>query len=139
MARPERGSVRHQLIKTPPAELSLLCKSAWQGLRIKFRQAASDPSAIPGVIISIHTYGRDPVPFHPDLHCLASDCSFSRDGRFLFSAGDSAAGFWGNGIIGYPSLSNGCSFSAAALNHDGMSHKLTGRLLEPPFPSLQEG
>jgi hypothetical protein len=38
------------------ARLGILCKSAWQPLREMFQQVASDPSALPGVVISVQSF-----------------------------------------------------------------------------------
>ena len=62
--------------------LGLLSQRFYETLAEFFREVTKDPDAVPGVIVSIQTYGRDPVLFHPHLHCLASDGCFSRDGRF---------------------------------------------------------
>jgi hypothetical protein len=55
--------------------LGLLSRSFYETLKEFFQQALQDREAVPGVIISIQTYGRDPVVFHPHLHCLATDVS----------------------------------------------------------------
>ena len=62
--------------------LGLLSRCFYDTLEKFFRTVTQDHDAVPGVIISIQTYGRDPVSFHPHLHCLASDGSFSRDGQY---------------------------------------------------------
>ena len=62
--------------------LGLLSQCIYESLREFFCEATEDQDAVPGVIISIQTYGRDPLPFHPHLHCLVSDGCFSRDGQF---------------------------------------------------------
>ena len=45
-------------------ELGLLCKSAWQALMEIFHEVATDPSARPGVVISVQSYG-DSLNLHP--------------------------------------------------------------------------
>jgi hypothetical protein len=62
--------------------LGLFSRSFYEALKEFFREVSEDQNAVPGVIISIQTYGRDPVPFHPHIHCLGSDGCFSRDGSF---------------------------------------------------------
>lgn len=62
--------------------LGLLSQCFYQSLAEFFRAATEHQDAVPGVIISIQTYGRDPFPFHPHLHCLVSDGCFSRNGQF---------------------------------------------------------
>jgi hypothetical protein len=62
-------------------ELGLLCKSAWQALREMFREVASDPSTLPGVVITVQSYG-DRLNFHPHIHAIASRRVWSADGSF---------------------------------------------------------
>ena len=62
--------------------LGLISQCFYETLGEFFRQVMDDQDAVPAAIISIQTYGRDPVPFHPHLHCLLSDGCFSRDGQF---------------------------------------------------------
>jgi hypothetical protein len=62
-------------------ELGLLCKSAWQALREMFQKVASDPSALPGVVISVQSYG-DRLNLHPHIHALASKGVWSSGGSF---------------------------------------------------------
>jgi hypothetical protein len=45
-------------------ELGLLCKSAWQALREMFQEVSSDSSALPGVVLSVQSYG-DRLNLHP--------------------------------------------------------------------------
>jgi len=62
-------------------DLGLLCKSAWQALREMFQEVASDPSAVPGVVITVQSYG-DHLNLHPHIHALASRGVWSSDGSF---------------------------------------------------------
>jgi hypothetical protein len=62
--------------------LGLPSQCFYETLEEFFREVTKDRDAVPGAIISIQTYGRDPVPFHPHLHCLSSEGCFSRDGSF---------------------------------------------------------
>ena len=62
-------------------DLGLLCKSAWQALREMFQEVASDPSAVPGVVISVQSYG-DRLNLHPHVHALASRGVWSSGGDF---------------------------------------------------------
>jgi len=62
-------------------DLGLLCKSAWQALREMFQEVASDPSAVPGVVISVQSYG-DRLNLHPHVHALASRGVWSSGGNF---------------------------------------------------------
>ena len=62
-------------------ELGLLCKSAWQALRRMCQAVASDPSAIPGGVLSVQSYG-DRLNLHPHIHAIASRGVWSSDGSF---------------------------------------------------------
>jgi hypothetical protein len=64
-------------------ELGLLCKSAWQALRQMFQEVSSDSSAVPGVVLSVQSYGYDPTRFHPHLHSLVTDGLASPEGSFV--------------------------------------------------------
>jgi hypothetical protein len=69
------------IFKYHPKKLGLLCKSAWQALREMFQEVASDPSALPGVVISVRSYGHH-LNLHPHVHALASRGVWSADGNF---------------------------------------------------------
>jgi Transposase zinc-binding domain/Putative transposase len=62
-------------------ELGLLCQSAWQALREMFQEVAFDRSALPGVVITVQSYG-DLLNFHPHIHAIASRGVWSADGCF---------------------------------------------------------
>ena len=62
-------------------ELGLLCKSAWQALRQMFQEVSSDSSAVPGVVLSVQSYG-DRLNLHPHVHAIASRGVWSSDGAF---------------------------------------------------------
>ena len=66
------------IFKYHPKKLGLLCKSAWQALREMFQEVALDPSALPGVVISVQSYG-DHLNLHPHVHALASRGVWSAD------------------------------------------------------------
>ena len=46
-----------------------------------FRSASTDPAAFPGIIIAIQTYG-DQVNFHPHLHAVVTDGTFTLEHLF---------------------------------------------------------
>jgi hypothetical protein len=69
------------IFKYHPKDLGLLCKSAWQAIKGMFQQVASDPAALPGVVISVQSYG-DSLNFHPHIHAIAAGGVWSADGRF---------------------------------------------------------
>jgi hypothetical protein len=46
-----------------------------------FQEVASDHSALPGVVISVQSYG-DSLNLHPHIHTIASRGVWSADGNF---------------------------------------------------------
>jgi hypothetical protein len=60
------------IFKYHPRELGLLCKSAWQSLKEMFQEVAADPSALPGVVLSVQSYG-DSLNLHPHIHSPAEE------------------------------------------------------------------
>jgi len=62
--------------------LGKLSQCAADVLKTLFRAAGKDPTAVPGIIIAIQTYG-DLVNFHPHLHALVTDGVFTRAGWFV--------------------------------------------------------
>jgi hypothetical protein len=42
-------------------DLGQVCKSVWQALREMFREVASDPSALAGVVTSVQSCGDRPI------------------------------------------------------------------------------
>src|SRR2546422_405662 len=67
------------IFKYPPRDLGPL--PAWQALREMFQQLASDPSSLPGVVISVQSYG-DSLNLRLHIHALASRAVWSSDGNF---------------------------------------------------------
>jgi len=62
--------------------LGKLSQCAADALKILFQAACKDSKAVPGIIIAIRTYG-DLVNFHPHLHALVTDGTFSPSGWFV--------------------------------------------------------
>jgi hypothetical protein len=64
------------IFKYHPKDLGLLCKATWQSLKEMFQEAASDHSALPGVVISAQSYG-DSLNLHPHIHRSSRSSTFS--------------------------------------------------------------
>jgi hypothetical protein len=62
--------------------LGKLSQCADEALKTLFRAASKDAAAVPGIIIAIQTYG-DLVNFHPHLHALVTDGTFTPTGWFV--------------------------------------------------------
>jgi hypothetical protein len=69
------------VFKYHPKDLGLLCKSAWQAIKGMLQEVASDPAALPGVVISVQSYG-DSLNLHPHIHAIAARGVWSADGSF---------------------------------------------------------
>jgi len=69
------------IFKYHPKDLGLLCKSAWQAIKEMSREVASDPAALPCVVISVQSYG-DSLNLHPHIHAIAAGGRWAPDGSF---------------------------------------------------------
>ncbi len=69
------------IFKYHPKDLGLLCKSAWQAIKGMFQEVAADPAALPGVVISMQSYG-DSLNLHPHIHAIAASGVWSANGSF---------------------------------------------------------
>ena len=63
--------------------LGLLSRCFYQTLKQFLQEAYPERQTVPGMIVSIQTYGDDLLRFHPHLHCLVSDGLFLPGGSFL--------------------------------------------------------
>jgi Putative transposase len=61
--------------------LGKLSQCAYQSLKEFFQTTLNRKEAMPGVVVSIQTFG-DLVNFHPHLHCLVTDGCFMANGWF---------------------------------------------------------
>jgi transposase-like protein len=59
--------------------LGKLSQCAYETVKEFFQEVVPDKEAVPGVILSIQTYGQE-LNFHPHLHGVISDGCFSQDG-----------------------------------------------------------
>jgi hypothetical protein len=73
----------HDLLQADRKLLGLLSRCFYQTLKQFLQEAYPERQAVPGMIVSIQTYGDDLLRFHPHLHCLVSDGLFLPDGSFL--------------------------------------------------------
>jgi hypothetical protein len=82
----------HQWVFTVPKRLRLLflydrrllgdlSHCAWETVRELYRAGLQDRHAVPGMVVSIQTYG-DLANFQPHLHALVSGGVFNRQGEF---------------------------------------------------------
>ena len=69
------------IFKYHPKDLGLLCKSAWQASKEMLQEVASHPAALPGVVISVQSYG-DSLNLHPHIHVIAASGVWTTDGSF---------------------------------------------------------
>lgn len=62
--------------------LGLLARTGYEAIRRAFTALFDDSTVVPGVVISIQTFGSF-ANFHPHLHALATDGAIRPDGTFL--------------------------------------------------------
>jgi hypothetical protein len=67
--------------------LGKLSQCAYQSLKEFFQTTLNQKKAMPGVVVSIQTFG-DLVNFHPHLHCLVTDGCFMANGWFYVPLGN---------------------------------------------------
>lgn len=64
------------------ALLTKLCQCAYHSLLIFFQNVIELQDGVPGVVLSLHTFGDYPEKFHPHIHAIASDGLFRSTGTF---------------------------------------------------------
>jgi putative transposase len=57
-----------------------LCQCAWRSLLTFLKEVVGLKEGVPGAVIAIHTFGADPVKWHPHLHVLSTDGLFKDTG-----------------------------------------------------------
>lgn len=62
--------------------LTRLCHCAYESLLIFLRNTIGLTDGVPGVVMSIHSFGDYPEKFHPHIHAIASDGLFAKTGTF---------------------------------------------------------
>ena len=62
--------------------LTRLCQCAYKSLLIFLREVVGLKEGVPGVVMTIHTFGVSPEKFHPHLHAIVSDGLFKDTGTF---------------------------------------------------------
>lgn len=59
-----------------------MCQCAYHSLLIFLQNVIGLQDGVPGVILSIHTFGDYPEKFHPHIHAIVSDGLFLKTGAF---------------------------------------------------------
>ncbi len=62
--------------------LTKLCHCAYVSLLEFLRTTIGLADGVPGVVMTIHTFGDYPEKFHPHLHAMVSDGLFRKSGTF---------------------------------------------------------
>ncbi len=62
--------------------LTKLCHCTYESLIVFLRNAMGLKDDVPGVVMSIQTFGNYPDRFHPHLHCIVSNGLFKDNGTF---------------------------------------------------------
>ncbi|MFQ5835444.1 MAG: transposase zinc-binding domain-containing protein [bacterium] len=64
------------------ALLTRLCHSAYESLLLFLTKTIGLKDGVPGVVMTIHTFGDYADKFHPHIHALVSDGLFAKNGTF---------------------------------------------------------
>jgi len=67
--------------------LTRLCHCAYESLLLFLRNTIGLTDGVPGVVMSIHSFGDYPDKFHPHIHAIVSDGLFARTGTFYVMPG----------------------------------------------------
>jgi hypothetical protein len=62
--------------------LTKMCRCAHESLLVFLRNATGLKTGIPGLVMTIHTFGNYPEKFHPHLHAIVTDGLFNKNGTF---------------------------------------------------------
>ena len=62
--------------------LSKLCRCAYESLLEFFRITTGMDDGVPGMVMTIHTFGDYPDKYHPHIHALVSNGLFTKKGMF---------------------------------------------------------
>ncbi len=60
----------------------LMALAAWEVIRDALREAAVEPEGVPGMVVSLQTFGSFGINFQPHLHAIATEGVLTADGRF---------------------------------------------------------
>jgi hypothetical protein len=66
--------------------LGLLARCAAETIKTFYREMTGEPDGVPGLVVSIQTFGNRAGNYHPHIHCLATDGVFLTDGTFVRSS-----------------------------------------------------
>ena len=62
--------------------LTKLCRCAHESLLVFLRNVTGLKTGVPGLVMTIHTFGNYPNKFHPHLHAIVTDGLFNKNGTF---------------------------------------------------------
>jgi hypothetical protein len=62
---------------------ALLARCASETIKRFYREMTGHPDAVPGIVLSIQTFGNRAANYHPHVHCLVTDGVFHPDGSFV--------------------------------------------------------
>jgi len=66
--------------------LGLLARCAALAIKLFYREMTGEYGDVPGMVVSVQTFGNRAGNFHPHIHCLATDGVFLSDGTFVRSS-----------------------------------------------------
>jgi hypothetical protein len=63
--------------------LALLARSASETIKRFYQEMTGQPDAVPGIVLSVQTFGNRAANYHPHIHCLVTDGAFLPDDSFV--------------------------------------------------------
>jgi len=66
--------------------LGLLARCAAETIRTFYRHMTGEPDGVPGMVISVQTFGNRAGNYNPHCHCLITDGVYLPDGPFVRSS-----------------------------------------------------
>ena len=66
--------------------LGLLARCAAETIKTFYREMTGEPDGVPGLVVSVQTFGNRAANYHPHIHCLATDGVFLTNGAFIRSS-----------------------------------------------------
>jgi hypothetical protein len=66
--------------------LGLLARCAAETIRCFYQEMTGESCGVPGIVVSVQTFGNAAATYHPHCHCLCTNGVFLPDGSFVASS-----------------------------------------------------
>jgi hypothetical protein len=63
--------------------LGLLARCAAETIKVFYREMTGEPEGMPGIVVSIQTFGNRASNYNPHLHCISTNGILLPDGTFI--------------------------------------------------------